>query len=568
MFFSFLFVFIGSKRYKEHDEIPVYGTKVSPYTNPFESYDYFSLPFCPYSGSDLDPPKRMFDAFLGNNLQRTGLTLKFAENKTDSNICTIHLNEQTAKKFSQAVEKKFYYQLYIDKLPVWAMVGAKGLRNKTQHFVFSLQHFVIYYNQNRIISVSLNPEMPVPLEMGNIDFSYTVEWLETNQTKSQRIQNYNNNKFFNNARTLSNVFYMIGLVGVCILIAIIALLRSIGNDFSRFQRESEYNDFEIDFHAEKGWKMIHADVFRPPRNYTLLSILFGNGAQIFTALLIYFIFNVLFGQHFNRDTYIYIMILSYSIAGFVGGYFSAGLYKRWGGTKWIPQLLATTYLVPSLFFSSEFILDTFSLFSKVTKLSKIKPYIFLFFVLCFIITPLTIFGGIIGRHWFIIGPNPTRVSMIRRTIPPQPLYLKNYILCLIIGFISFGSVYMEIHTLLNAIIQYQVNTIWALSLIILILLACVVSCLTVLAVYRKLSSEDYEWQWISFMGPFSISLFIFIYSIVYFDTHTSITGILQTLYFFSYTGVLSLTGGIVCGFIGFSVSAIFVRKIYTNIKAE
>jgi transmembrane 9 superfamily protein 2/4 len=32
---------------------------------------------------------------------------------------------------------------------------------------------------------------------------------------------------------------------------------------------------------DSGWKLVHGDVFRPPRNALLLSVMIGNGAQLF-----------------------------------------------------------------------------------------------------------------------------------------------------------------------------------------------------------------------------------------------------------------------------------------------
>lgn len=571
MFFFLYFTLLSAKRYKNDANIPVYGSKVSPFKNPFETYDFFSFPFCPYNGNDKEPPKRLADAFFGNHLQRTSVTLNFKKDVNNSHLCKVDLNDQKRSKFKDAINRKFYYQLYIDKLPVWSFVGAKGIKDNSLLYIFTRQHFTIYYNQNRIISIFLNPEAPVSIESNSIEFSYTVDWKPTNQTKNQRIQNYNNNKFFMQSNPLSSVYSVIILACVLILLAIIFLIKSVSDDFSRFQKESEYNDFEFDFqynNIEKGWKMVHADVFRPPRQYMFLSILFGNGSQIFTALLLYFLLTVIFGQYFDRSIYFNIIIFSYSIAALVGGYFSAGLYKRWGGNNWIKQLVASTYFVPSIFFTFEFILDGISLFEKTLKISKIKPYIVLFLVLNIIILPLTIVGGIVGRHWFIIGPNPARVSMVKRNIPRQPFYLNNIFVSFVIGSLSFLSVYAEIHSILNALVQYQVNFVWMMSLLVLLLLTCVISCLTVFTVYKKLSAEDYEWQWISFLGPFSISFFIYLYSIYYFNQYSAISGILHFLYYFAYTSVLSLTVGIICGFIGFTVSALFVRRIYTNIKAD
>lgn len=47
-------------------------------------------------------------------------------------------------------------------------------------------------------------------------------------------------------------------------------------DISSFQ--------ERDVSEESGWKLVHGDVFRPPRNLVVLSAVVGTGAQL--ALLV------------------------------------------------------------------------------------------------------------------------------------------------------------------------------------------------------------------------------------------------------------------------------------------
>lgn len=569
IFFFILLSLFSAKRYKDFTIIPVYGTKVSPYNNPFETHDFYSIPFCPYTEKETKTPRRLSDAFLGNNLQRTSVSLKFKMNETNQQLCQITLNHRTKEKFQNAIKRHFYYQLDIDKLPVWSLIGAKGNQeNSNQSFVFTKQHFTVYYNENRIISVSLTPENPVSLDSNTLNFTYSVYWHPTSKTKAQRIQNYSDLSFFVKSNTLMNFAVFLFLILLMIFAILFTLTRYVADDFKKIKNESQYNDFEIDFRSAKGWKMIHADVFRHPRHSAFLSILCGTGAQIFTALLMYLEISYLFWPYFNSTTYFNVIILCYSIASLISGYFSAGLYKRWGGDKWIPQLIATTFFVPSLFFTAEFALDFISLFYGYTKLSKIKPYIVLFLVLIFIILPLTLIGGIFGRHWFILGPNPGRVGLISRNIPRQPFYLNNYFVSFVVGLLSFLSVFAQIHSLLNSIAQFQVDIIWMIALVVLLLLASVVACLTLSLVYLKLSAENYLWHWISFTAPFSISFFIFGYSIYYCMKYTAITSYLHAFYFFSYALVLSLIVGVICGFIGFCISALFVRKMYTIIKSD
>ena len=72
------------------------------------------------------------------------------------------------------------------------------------------------------------------------------------------------------------------LVIVCVLSAMIIaiLLRNLRQDLARYNRlasdEEKADDLE-----EKGWKLVHADVFRPPSfSPLLLSVCCGTGAQL------------------------------------------------------------------------------------------------------------------------------------------------------------------------------------------------------------------------------------------------------------------------------------------------
>ena len=41
-----------------------------------------------------------------------------------------------------------------------------------------------------------------------------------------------------------------------------------------------------DSQEEYGWKLVHGDVFRPPRNCMLLAVMLGSGVQVFSMTLI------------------------------------------------------------------------------------------------------------------------------------------------------------------------------------------------------------------------------------------------------------------------------------------
>jgi hypothetical protein len=40
-------------------------------------------------------------------------------------------------------------------------------------------------------------------------------------------------------------------------------------------------DMQEDVQEDSGWKLVHGDVFRPPKHTLLLSVLLGSGSQLF-----------------------------------------------------------------------------------------------------------------------------------------------------------------------------------------------------------------------------------------------------------------------------------------------
>lgn len=77
------------------------------------------------------------------------------------------------------------------------------------------------------------------------------------------------------------VIFLTGLVAMI-------LLRTLRNDYAKYTRDDDdIESLEHDISEESGWKLVHGDVFRPPRNLALLAALLGTGVQL--ALLVLFV---------------------------------------------------------------------------------------------------------------------------------------------------------------------------------------------------------------------------------------------------------------------------------------
>ena len=147
------------------------------------------------------------------------------------------------------------------------------------------------------------------------------------------------------------------------------LIRALKKDIARYNRLDSFNlddlsgtngDAEDGVQEDSGWKLVHGDVFRTPKNPLVLSIFLGNGSQLFVMVGTTITFALLgFLSPSNRGSLGTVMILLYTIFGFIGGYVSARVYKSFGGDKWKQNIVLTPVLIPGIVFATFFLLNLF-----------------------------------------------------------------------------------------------------------------------------------------------------------------------------------------------------------------
>lgn len=125
-------------------------------------------------------------------------------------------------------------------------------------------------------------------------------------------------------------------------------------------RSARYNqlDNSEDAREEFGWKLVHGDVFRPPRKGMILSVFVGNGIQIIFMAIITLLFACLgFLSPANRGSLMTCVLVLYVCLGTPAGFVSARIYKMYGGEKWKSNVLLTAFLVPGITFGIFFLLN-------------------------------------------------------------------------------------------------------------------------------------------------------------------------------------------------------------------
>ena len=155
---------------------------------------------------------------------------------------------------------------------------------------------------------------------------------------------------------------LIGMVGAI-------LTRALRKDIARYNRLESFNlddlsgtngDAEDGVQEDSGWKLVHGDVFRSPKNPLLLSVFLGNGSQLFVMVGTTISFALLgFLSPSSRGSLGTAMVILYTIFGFIGGYVSARVYKSFGGEKWKLNMALTPVMIPGTVFATFFLLNLF-----------------------------------------------------------------------------------------------------------------------------------------------------------------------------------------------------------------
>lgn len=187
------------------------------------------------------------------------------------------------------------------------------------------------------------------------------------------------------------------------------LMRVLKKDIARYNRLDVFNlddlsgtngEAEEGVQEDSGWKLVHGDVFRAPKNPLVLSVFLGNGSQLFVMTGTTIVFALLgFLSPSNRGSLGGAMILLYTIFGFVGGYVSARVYKTFGGESWKLNILLTPVLIPGIVFATFFFLNFFLFFKGGSGAVPFTTMLVVLGIWFVISLPLSFAGSWMGfRH--------------------------------------------------------------------------------------------------------------------------------------------------------------------------
>jgi transmembrane 9 superfamily protein 3 len=277
----------------------------------------------------------------GNELRNSGFKVHFGVDVEKEVVCDTELDAADAAHFKSAVDQQYWYELYLDDLPMWGMVG-EILRDESSgqmvHHVFTHRSLSLTYNANRILEVNLTSEAPAPVDTNKkLRFTYSVHWRKSNKDFASRFDRYLESDFFEHQIhwfSIFNSFMMV--VFLCGLVALI-LLRTLRNDFARYAKgdmdgdEAELGAGLRGLGEDSGWKQVHGDVFRAPEHLELFSAMVGTGWQLIVLILGVILWSIAGPVHGymyeDRGKMASAFIVCFALSSAVSGYSSGSFYK-------------------------------------------------------------------------------------------------------------------------------------------------------------------------------------------------------------------------------------------------
>lgn len=439
-------------------------------------------------------------------------------------------------------------------------------------------------NGGRIISVKVVPrsikhsnnldceskvllEIPHTLLAGQkltVSYTYSVKFTENHTIKWSSRWDYilesmphTNIQWFSILNSLIIILFLSAMVAMIIL-------RILHKDIARYNQIESGEDAQEEF----GWKLVHGDVFRPPRKGMLLSVLLGSGVQVFFMTLVTLAFACLgFLSPANRGALMTCAMVLYVCLGATAGYVSARIYKSFGGGKWKSNVLLTSMLSPGIVFSLFFIMNLIFWANGSSAAVPFSTLIALLALWFGVSVPLTFIGAYFG---FKKRPlqHPVRTNQIPRQIPDQSFYTQPIPGVIMGGVLPFGCIFIQLFFILNSLWSSQVYYMFGFLFLVFLILVITMSEATIVLCYFHLCAEDYHWWWRSFLTSGFTAFYLLVYCIHFFMTKLDIEGAASTFLYFGYTSVMVFLFFLLTGSIGFFATFWFVRKIYSVVKID
>ncbi|KAI3619002.1 endosomal p24a protein [Moniliophthora roreri] len=570
------------------------------------NYDYYNprFHFCQPEGGPKKQPESLGSILFGDRIFNSPYDIKMLENNgTCQTLCTETVPTEDAKFINDRIREDYALNWLVDGLPAAEMkVDMKtgdmffdmgfNLGNDDEsfyetpalnnHYEIVLRYHKYSDGNYRVVGVLVWPfsiggpqddtptcetENVTPLILDEktlrpVRFTYRVTWNESDTPWATRWDNYLH-IFDPRIHWFSLINSIVIVIFLCVLVGLI-LYRSVSRDISRYNAIDLSEDVQEDW----GWKLIHGEVFRTPKNPMLLAIMAGNGMQLCAMVGITLIFALLgFLSPSNRGSLATVMMVCWSFFGGIGGYVSSRVYASLGGVNKRKNSFLTATLLPTFIFAVVFLLNFLLLLADSSGAVPFGTLLLIILLWFGISAPLSAIGSYYGSKHGAVR-HPVRVNQIPRQIPPSPKYLRLWSATLLSGILPFGAAFVELYFIMSSLFASRAYYAFGFVALTAGVMALTTATVSILFTYFMLCAEEYRWQWRAFLIGGGNAFWLLAYGLFYWASRLSLDSFSSVALYLGYLFILVLLDFLATGTIGFLASYWAVRRLYSAIRVD
>lgn len=473
-------------------------------------------------------------------------------------------------------------EFYVPGLPIGKLEGQAAVFHN--HVDIMIDFHEVSPNQYRVVGVLAEPlSNKNTRDLGNglaecgeinedlilsekedtdVVYTYSIAWRPSPTTFATRWDKY--------LHVYDPRIHWFSLVNSAVIVVFLSsmvfvvLVRALRKDITRYNRLDSYvmddmsgsnghADLDEGVQEDSGWKLIHGDVFRSPRKPLVLSILAGNGMQLFLMVGLTIAFALMgFLSPSNRGSLGSVTVLLYILFSSVGGFVSSYTYKCLGGEdRWRQNIILTPLALPIIVFGTFFLLNLF-LWAKQSSGAVPFTTMLVIIAIWFVISlPLSFAGSYLGFKRPAIQP-PVRTNQIPRQIPESShttggpssglsAWLARPVPSILLtGILPFGAIFVELYFIMNSLWSGKIYYMFGFLFVCYGLMVVTCATVTVLSVYFLLCAENYHWQWRSFWTSGACSVYVFLNALVFWASRLSFGGWVSGVLYLGYSALISL----------------------------
>jgi transmembrane 9 superfamily protein 3 len=203
------------------------------------------------------------EALQGMELIKSEFKTEYLIDEKNKEWCSKTLTPKEIKHFILAIKNQYYFQLYLDDLPMFSYVGAVDDNSNPTPSYYLFTHYLFtvgHDNKGRIVEVNVTSDhKPVLLKDDDkemeIKFTYTVEYIEDNNIVfEKRFHKYLDDTFFEHRIHWFSIFNSFMMVIFLSGLVFMILIRTLRKDLLRYNTkdDDELNPDDSEFLDESG----------------------------------------------------------------------------------------------------------------------------------------------------------------------------------------------------------------------------------------------------------------------------------------------------------------------------